>query len=407
MNSLQNELNMARGTLKLTPGEYEGPIVVDKPVVIDGCDSTIWANSGPVVVVTSASVTLKNLRIEITGAGGSGEEGVSLKLVAPDTALEHIEVSGRVMGLQEESANWKASSVIALGEFAANTENSFSVEFESPAPAKIVHSIKGVEIEPLKLKQGKNKLRISTAGMRENTILFGELLLNTRVSRRIYLTGKSVKGAPEYHAEKIIAGNLPISTPIQMDPPDDVIAPVVSEDNSVMIVSRGQRLPVKDLEQRELKVVYEHASAVRSIDIDPYVFLLAKNGKARSDEDLIFFGNTTTADNSVRVNTQDVPAVVTVELSRINPEIEKIVVVYSIYDEQNSGDFSCVRNPVIRVLSNDREKYRMNLDNLTTEKTIVAMELYRYKGEWKINFAGGGYISGLPRLCNDYGISVE
>ena len=34
--------------------------------MVDGQHSTLWANNGPVLIVDSASVTLKNLRIEVT-----------------------------------------------------------------------------------------------------------------------------------------------------------------------------------------------------------------------------------------------------------------------------------------------------------------------------------------------------
>lgn len=406
MSALQDQLNSVSGKLELVPGEYEGPLVVDKPIEINGHNSTIWAGTGPVVTVNSPSVTLKNLRIELTGTGATDDSKVSLNLNASDTVLEHVEVSGKVKGIPNESDKWLAPSVISLGEFAANKENSFSIGIESPADAELICNINGVEIVPEKLKQGKNKLYIKTAGMRDNTILFGALFLNTRVSRRIYLTGKSVKGAVEHLAEPPVSGSLPISVPVQIDPPDDVIAPAMPEDDSVTMVRRGQRVLVNELQSTELKIVYEHSSSTRQIDIDPYVFLLGKNGKARKDEDLIFFGNESTVDNSVRINEQDVPAVVTIEFEKIEQDIERIVVVYSIYDELDSGDFSCVTNPVVRVLSNDKEKFRMSLDSLTTEKTLVALEVYRYKGEWKINFIGGGYISGLSRLCNEYGIDV-
>lgn len=407
MSALQDQVNSASGVLELTPGEYEGPLTVDKPIIIDGHNSTIWAGTSPVVCVNSASVTLKNLRIEIVGTSTAEDAKVSLKLNTADTVLENVEVSGRVKGLPDESEEWTVPSIISLGDFAANRENSFSIGIESPADAELVCNIKGVEIAPEKLKQGKNKLYIKTARMRDNTILFGELLLNTRVSRRIYLTGKSVAGATEHLAEPLVSGSLPISAPLQVDPPDEVIAPVISEDSSVISVRRGQRVSASDLQSTELKIVYEHESSTRPIDIDPYVFLLGKDGKTRSDEDLLFFGNTATADNSIRINAQDVPAIVTIEFGKVEPDIHKLVVVYSIYDERDSGDFSCVTGPVVRVFSNDREKYRMALDNLTTEKTLVALEVYRYKGEWKINFIGGGYISGLSRLCNEYGIDVE
>ena len=44
---------------------------------------------------------------------------------------------------------------------------------------------------------------------------------------------------------------------------------------------------------------------------------------------------------------------------------------------------------------------------LNLEKTVVALEFYRYKGDWKVQFVGAGYHSGLRTLCESYGVEVE
>ena len=45
--------------------------------------------------------------------------------------------------------------------------------------------------------------------------------------------------------------------------------------------------------------------------------------------------------------------------------------------------------------------------DLQKETTVIAIDFYRYKGIWKINAIGGGYIDGLKKLCEDYGLEVE
>lgn len=49
-------------------GEYEGPILIDRPVHLSGRGrlTTLWRRRGPVVVITSPQVTLSDLHIEVT-----------------------------------------------------------------------------------------------------------------------------------------------------------------------------------------------------------------------------------------------------------------------------------------------------------------------------------------------------
>ena len=407
MSLIQEEFNSSSGDFILSPGEYEGPLLIDRPCVVDGQHSTIWTNCGPVVIVDSAAVTLKNLRIEVTGSQEKEHPAVSLKLNHQGTKLENVEINGIAEGLAEEATAWSIPGVIALGEFAANKENSFSIEFDAPRGAEIVHNLKDVVITPQKVKSGRNVLNITTSNMRDNTILFGEMLIKTSVARRIYITGKAKKGAPEHTSVPPVSGELTISAPLQMDPPDEVVAPIVTDDEQVTVVSKGQRLSLGQMQSRPIKVVYSHKTTNRTLTVDPYVFMLGKNGKVRSDNDLIFFGNEESESKDVRVLTDNGNAFATIELSKTSEKIERIAVCMSIYEDQSGADFSCIEEPIIRVFSDDKEQFRFLLDYLKQEKTVVAVEFYRYKGEWKVSFVGGGFALGLDSLCRDYGVEVE
>lgn len=406
MSLIQEEFNRSTGDFILTPGEYEGPLIVDRPCVIDGQQSTIWANSGPVVVVDSAAVTLRNLRIEVTDTQKNGQAAVSLKLNHPNTKLENIEINGISEGVPEEAAGWNIPGVIALGDFAANLENSFTIEFDAPWAAEIVHNLKDVAIAPGKVKSGRNTLSITTSNLRDNTILFGEMLIKTSVARRIYITGKAKAGAPQHTSISPVSGELLISDPLQINPPDEVIAPLV-DDEQVKAVSKGQRLSLNQMQRQTIKVVYSHKAVKRPLTVDPYVFLLGKDRKVRSDDDLIFFGNEVSENKAVRVKTDNENAFAAIELSKIHENVDRIAVCMSIYDDASGTNFTCVEAPIIRVFSEDKEQYRFPLDSLTQERTVVAVELYRYKGEWKISFVGGGFKLGLDSLCREYGVEVE
>ena len=89
--------------------------------------------------------------------------------------------------------------------------------------------------------------------------------------------------------------------------------------------------------------------------------------------------------------------------------MERLAICYSIYEsgEGASPTFAQVQEPLLRIFAGEEEVFRLKLEDLRVEKTLVAVEVYRYKGQWKLNFVGAGYRDGLRRLCESYGVEVE
>lgn len=406
MSKIQDEFDAKSGDFQLAPGEYEGPLIVRRPCVIDGGMSTLWAEKGPVLTVDAAGVTVKNLRVEVTGALNGPKTSVAVQTNYLDTILEGVEARGKIFGFADEDGTLEIPTVISLGDFAAGVINTFSVEFTVPTEAEIYTNVKDISIAPTRLQKGKNRILLQTDEIRNNTILYGEIMVKTLVSRRVYLTGKAVEGAPEYHELPLISDENLISQSLQIEIPDELIAPMVP-DAPVEFIRRGQRIPVEDLQSSVIKIAYAHRDASEDIEIDGYAFLLKSDGKVRGDDGLIFFGNPESGNQEVRVGTWEERPIVFVELQKAESWLDKIAVCLSIYGDLESQNFSIVDDPVIRIFSDETELYRFELSDIRVEKTIVALEIYRYKGAWKMNFVGSGYRSGLKELCESYGVEVE
>ncbi len=103
--TLQELLKSARGgVLELGFGEYRGPVVVSKPVVIkgEGQGTTIIASGGPVVQVRSGSVELRDLMIEHL----DGDDGVAVE--ARRGTHPHVTrciVVGRLVGVRDRDVS--------------------------------------------------------------------------------------------------------------------------------------------------------------------------------------------------------------------------------------------------------------------------------------------------------------
>lgn len=407
MSSIQDQFDSVKsGDFILPAGEYEGPLSINRPCTVDGSKSTLWANCGPVLVVDSPNVTIKNIRVEVTGSGTDIDEQTAIKANYADVQTQNIGVNGTVVGLSAMEGTWSLPTVIPLGTFAANKENVFSIEIEAADSAELVESIRDVNIHPLALKPGKNRITIETTSMRDNTILYEEILVKTAVIRRIYVTGKAQKDAPEHHDNDPMVDNQPISNPVQIKPPHEVIAPVITESN-VEHIKRGQRISLKEVKQSVIKVAYEQRGTKQDMDIDCYAFELQANGKVRDDNDLVFFGNQESQDHGVRSSSANNLPLLLVELGKLDNSVEKVAICFSIYGDDTAQNFSLVDTPIVRVFADERELYRFKLEDLKVEKTVVAVEVYRYKGDWKINFVGTGYQNGLKQLCESFGVNVE
>ena len=234
------------------------------------------------------------------------------------------------MSAQEQAWNLPAVSTRYIR---SNKENVFSIEIEAAASAELVENIRDVNIQPLKLNPGTNRITIETASMRDNTILYGEILVKTAVIRRIYVIGKAQKDAPELCNCDPVLDNHPIIKPVQIDPPHEVIAPVVTESN-VEHIKRGQRISLKDVKQSVIKVAYEQRGTKQTMDIDCYAFELQANEKVRNDSDLIFFGNQESQDRAVRSSSANNLPLLLVELGKLDSSVEKVAVVSPFYGDE-------------------------------------------------------------------------
>ena len=149
------------------------------------------------------------------------------------------------------------------------------------------------------------------------------------------------------------------------------------------------------------------------IEIDGSACVLYVGGKVKQDEDFIFYNNTLHESRSVEyVQISDGnESALKISLDKIPEDAEKIAFTLSIYEGDERGrNFSQISGATIRIINADtaKELMRFNLDdNFTVETGIVAGEVYRYKGEWKFNATGAGFVGGLESLCRNFGVAIE
>jgi len=200
--SLQESLDElhAGETVKLDPpgNEFKGPLVIRKPVVIEGRGGTIWAVTGPVLQVESGGVLLRDLAIEITSRDTalSGEDACALKVRAGlSVELDNVAVRGTVVGLAQQEGEWHFPRVLALGRLQPATAHDFRLEVVTPVSCTLATDIDGLQVRPHELPGGPGVVSLRLDAVPAGTRLRGTLLIRTRqILRRIEVNGQVADG---------------------------------------------------------------------------------------------------------------------------------------------------------------------------------------------------------------------
>ncbi len=152
-------------------------------------------------------------------------------------------------------------------------------------------------------------------------------------------------------------------------------------------------------------------------DLDGAVFLLNTTGKVRSDADFIFYNNLKSSDGSIVHSGDNTTGAgdgddetVTIDLSTVPADIDKIVVGVTIHDAESRGqNFGMVSKAFIRCINADGgaeiARYDLSEDG-STEAAMVFGEVYRNGTDWKFRAIGQGFQGGLGPLAKSFGVAV-
>lgn len=151
-----------------------------------------------------------------------------------------------------------------------------------------------------------------------------------------------------------------------------------------------------------------------SIDCDASVLMLDQNGKLGKKENLIYFGNLKSKDQSVIHQGDNLTGEgegddeqIFVDLNNVPAHISKLVFVVNIYDcVKKRQHFGMIKNAFIRVVnvSGNIELLKYNLsDNYSDKTALIAGEIYRHGSEWKFNAIGeASNDTSLGQIVNKY-----
>jgi nitrous oxidase accessory protein len=92
--------------LRLSSATYAGPLVIDKPLTLQGDDTVIaGAGTGSVITVIAPDVTLRGLTVIGSGSGGDGlDAGITLSKTATRAVVQDNRLLGNLVGIDVHGA---------------------------------------------------------------------------------------------------------------------------------------------------------------------------------------------------------------------------------------------------------------------------------------------------------------
>lgn len=152
-------------------------------------------------------------------------------------------------------------------------------------------------------------------------------------------------------------------------------------------------------------------------DLDASCFLLDSNDRADGIESFIFYNHLSNSNGSVVHQGDNTTGLgdgddekIMIDFDNVPANVNKIAITITIYDaDSRRQNFGMVHNSFARVVNmeNNQEMIHFDLgEEFSTETAIIAVEFYRYNGEWKMKGVSQGYAGGLKALGQSYGLNI-
>lgn len=163
-------------------------------------------------------------------------------------------------------------------------------------------------------------------------------------------------------------------------------------------LTKGQNAPLTDNEV--------FVSVVATAPVDLSALLVAEDGKVRSDADFVFFNQSDGPGVRLQGRAAGQTSALHCSLAAVPADIDRIRTVITLDD--NNASFGQHAAPTARLADGvGNILYEYRIEGLDSETIVIAVELYRRQGGWKVRAVGQGYAGGFAALVTDHGVSVD
>ena len=146
------------------------------------------------------------------------------------------------------------------------------------------------------------------------------------------------------------------------------------------------------------------------IELDLTAYLLAKDTqKVRGDQDMIFYGQPQTPNQSVVLvqSSSNDPYLTQLKINTalLDPEIQKVTLCATLNEPNNFSRISPIQ---MELLSAHQTIANALIQTQSkTEKALILAEVYKHNDKWKFRFIDQGFNGGLKPLAENFGVVIE
>ena len=415
---LQKKLDCAEmnGEINIPHGEYEGNFTINVPCTVRGNGALFLCGKGTVLTVNAPDVEINDLLTEHLNP----RVGTALCSSCKGTVLNNVTVSGKVMGIDGEDGYFGVPSVINVGAFPADTLCTVRICIELPTSAQLISDTSEVNIPEPELSAGENTVLIEIGPIRSGTLLYGELLLETGVKRRIYISGEAVTNAYGFEDGALIYESEPAPTEDEIGEQgviypdeeedgceDELLAPMPYDDekkpHELLIIERGM-LVKADSPTAQIELIYDNRDF--PMEVDAFAFMANNEGTVTQNDRFVFFGNDHSLGGGVKLLNAPDKKVFHINFDLIPQDVAEIDIAYSIYKNPLDLNFSDLSNPAVSITLANGTNYIFILPKPLNVGTIIGVELIRSEDGFRISPLGMIYPRGLEDLCKNYGLNI-
>ena len=203
---------------------------------------------------------------------------------------------------------------------------------------------------------------------------------------------------PRNHAGEVRTG------PITESASAMAMTPPVISTQSIQV---GQRIVIPP-EIAKISFRSKYTYKLDGVTVNCCAFLLNAQEKVLGETDFVFFNNLNSLNNSVRLTSDVANATdsINVNLGRVHYDVDRIRLVYAILSEDGRKvNLSMVKTIKLSIYIGDNI-YTYDFECNGRDKSIVALDLYKYKNAWKINLVARASGEEISTICKQLGVSV-
>ena len=138
----------------------------------------------------------------------------------------------------------------------------------------------------------------------------------------------------------------------------------------------------------------------QGVEIDVSALQLYSGGKVRGDGDMCFFNQPSIGAGAISLTANDNKRSFTLNLAKVDNEVEKIVVNATL----DSAQFSAVGNLTLTTSCG----INMLVETSgRSEAALILCEIYKRNGQWKVRNVSQGFNGGLQALAEHFGMEID